>query len=794
MGDAIAELRFPAGGVVKRLAYQHQAPFTTAEALNVRPKECMEGRERGGSRPGLCNAFMTQLGSGNPVRMITTVNYVQEDGLTFWSDSFNAATLGGEWSAASWINASLPSVYTGKYSSVEYNTTRGAVRTALSDMDTTQGYKVGIYIVPYMGAHHGTYKLFARMNNTTPVGTTDGVIATLTMTGTDGSYSGTLVGYNGGTATSYSFSGTLSSVKAGWFTLLCSGTTYVAAWCGTQLSSQTLTLGANAGYRMGFGLDCTVAEGICLADTFRIDYRTNINKQVMRRPVIASANGSVYYESYAGTFETVAGSVNLTNDRHISAAERGQRLYIADTCEPRASGTSGSISAGVLDEAGITWSGGSISIDVNNDVVELISGTFSTGAVGVFNITSVDPTNGITLATTSGVNPATYSATNVSWRVLRGPKIFNPVTNGLSLFSADSGKGFVPAGCPLVCRYRDRLVWAGDPNNPHIWYMSRQGTPGDYNYGADVDDGQRAVGGASAPAGTVGEPIKALIPYQDDYLIFGLENSLWVMRGDPALGGSLDCISQNVGVVGAKSWCHGPNGEVIFLSRDGVYSVVGNAVQSISRERLPRDLINLDSNTYTILLAYDAVNRGVNILITTNSTNVRTQWWFDWDSKGFWPEQLPATMEATSIYEHYAPSGDDSGVLLGCKDGYIRKFSYAVSNDDGTAFNSHVYYGPIKLGSSEYNDGLLVELIGTTAKKMCGDVNWAVHTGVDPETAVESTAFASGTWATAGTNYKERPRARGHCAYVKLSNGQTNTSWAIEKVTGVIKRAGAQRL
>lgn len=46
-------LRFPVGGVVRRTAFEAQAPYTTPDALNVWPTQWDTGRERGGSRPGL---------------------------------------------------------------------------------------------------------------------------------------------------------------------------------------------------------------------------------------------------------------------------------------------------------------------------------------------------------------------------------------------------------------------------------------------------------------------------------------------------------------------------------------------------------------------------------------------------------------------------------------------------------------------------------------------------------------------------------------------------------------------
>ena len=98
--------------------------------------------------------------------------------------------------------------------------------------------------------------------------------------------------------------------------------------------------------------------------------------------------------------------------------------------------------------------------------------------------------------------------------------------------------GDIPRNCPLIARYRDRLVLAAGINGEHLFYMSRIGDPYDFDYG----EGQpgSAIAGAPTKAGTLGEPIRALAPWRDDYLLFGCTNSLWVMRGDLGFGGQLE--------------------------------------------------------------------------------------------------------------------------------------------------------------------------------------------------------------------------------------------------------------
>ena len=66
---ALVDLRFPVGGLNRRYAYRQQPPYTTPDCLNMRPFDVIEGRERGGSRPGLNLTYWDWLGGG------TTINY-----------------------------------------------------------------------------------------------------------------------------------------------------------------------------------------------------------------------------------------------------------------------------------------------------------------------------------------------------------------------------------------------------------------------------------------------------------------------------------------------------------------------------------------------------------------------------------------------------------------------------------------------------------------------------------------------------------------------------------------------
>ena len=77
---------FPAGGLEKKLSFRQDKPYTTFDCLNVRPQEVIEGRERGGSRPGLYAPGGGALGS--EIRMLVPMGLAVEQDLSIINESF----------------------------------------------------------------------------------------------------------------------------------------------------------------------------------------------------------------------------------------------------------------------------------------------------------------------------------------------------------------------------------------------------------------------------------------------------------------------------------------------------------------------------------------------------------------------------------------------------------------------------------------------------------------------------------------------------------------------------------
>lgn len=370
--------------------------------------------------------------------------------------------------------------------------------------------------------------------------------------------------------------------------------------------------------------------------------------------------------------------------------------------------------------------------------------------------------------------------------------------------------GSMPDQAYLGCLYRGRVVLSGNPDYPFQWYMSRQAHIFDFLYA--VNDAQAPVAGGSSDAGEVGDIVRCLIPYRDDYLLFGCANSIWVLRGDPALGGSLDEVDLTVGIYGARSWCFDGDGNLFFWGSRGIYKMDKNFgnVENISKLSLPALVSDEapDPSTHRITMIYDRQRNGIVVAITKLSDGTNSNYFLSLlqPSYGLFPETYP---EECGIYSAvYYDSNDKSlqGAVLGCKDGYMRTFVDTAKNDDiggsDEAIDSYVLYPIINIGEEEDFEGkltsLTIELGGGAAGGAHGDpdgVSYDIHVADDPETLIEdvkdgATPFATGTLSGTGRKERIRTRSRGAWIGIKMYNSTASETFAINKITGKVVPAG----
>ena len=177
---------------------------------------------------------------------------------------------------------------------------------------------------------------------------------------------------------------------------------------------------------------------------------------------------------------------------------------------------------------------------------------------------------------------------------------------------------------------------------------------------------------------------------------------------------------------------------------------------------------------------------------------------------GFFPESYPVECGAYSLYYYAANDNEFADQLIGCKDGYIRKYSDSSKNDSTGAsstdpISSYVVLPLIHLAEDNDDEGKLTsltfELGGGASGGDFGDtdaVTYEIFTGNDPETVLEdikdgATPFATGTLTGTGRKTRIRTRVRGAYIGIKLSNVTAAQTWVLNRVYGNIVEAGKIR-
>ncbi len=378
--------------------------------------------------------------------------------------------------------------------------------------------------------------------------------------------------------------------------------------------------------------------------------------------------------------------------------------------------------------------------------------------------------------------------------------VYDPSGDSLVTLHSVKTAGNDPIKCRIACAYRNRLVLAWDEVSPQLVYLSKQNDPTNWDYTATGSGA--AVTLETSLAGDIAHPVRALAPWKDSRLIVGCVSSLWVLEGDPLFGGRINRLSDKVGIVDKMAWTFGPAGELYFLSWDGLYVLVGNEVEAISRDVLPQELYALDPSTYYITMAYDTWHRGLHICAAPVSAgSVPTVWyWVTFNGKrpAFWNQSFGTTSHEPVVMWTMRPntpsSATDSLVIYGCRDRYTRIHDRTNGQDDGVDIATAVEIGPFPIGKPGYN-GKLSELKLTLAANS-GKVGCGVMVGNNAEAAVNASVFASRTFSSPGVNATMRPRARGNSAVIDLTgyDSSPSTRWAMEELLVKIEPAGKVRV
>jgi len=370
--------------------------------------------------------------------------------------------------------------------------------------------------------------------------------------------------------------------------------------------------------------------------------------------------------------------------------------------------------------------------------------------------------------------------------------IYNLEDDTLSPWAATQGT--LLAGARLVCLYRGRLVTAGFVSDPHNWTMSASGDPFDYDYSPAITTATQAVAGNNSNAGLVGDIITTLIAHSDDTLIFGGDSSIYRMTGDPAAGGTIDLVTDQIGMVFGSSWAKDPEGTLYFQAPDGIYrmSLTTGKPESLTLGRLDKRFESIDFNTTRALLRWDTIRKGLMVqLCTSDRTTQNVSLFWEQRTDAWWTDSYPATMGPECMYMFDGNDADDQAFLLGCRDGYIRKVDDAADDDDGTDITSYVRYQPY-MAANHGSEVVLNEVLPILGHNST-DVYMEVYTGQSAEGCVtSSTPVIRRLLGHAGRNRSMRQKVRGYCVQLGISH-TGSARWAVEGMTVAFEASGKPR-
>lgn len=521
------------------------------------------------------------------------------------------------------------------------------------------------------------------------------------------------------------------------------------------------------------------------------------------RALVAIGNHEVWYESSAGALEELtAANADINTVNPLTAVEAFQKIFIANKTNLKVADfintkiATADVGTNPPD-FGTVLTGNTSGAEM---IVDYITALSSTCTIYGKRTTVATFSSGETVTGTDDDDNAISFATSA---VETSP----PHWYDWTVFGGDTSFGALPTSAYLVALYRGRLVLAGHPDYPHMWYMSKVANPWNWIY--DEDDRLTAISGNNVKAGEIGDIIRVLISLGDDYFIFGCANSIHLLDGDPADNGSIDKLSDTTGIYSWTAWCIDAEGNLYFFGRNGVYKMTGGRAKpvNISKAALPKLVSDwaLDPSLHRVVLAYDADRQGILITKTTLADGTCTGYFYSLETEGFYPVTFQTQNGIFCVYDYNSDTPSDRALLLGCNDGYIRSFLGTAKNDDvgatDTAINA--YFGIVTPLTEDFDkEGVLtsltVELAGGASGGDFSDsdgCSYEYHSADDAETALEdlkdgATAHTTGSLSGTGRKTRIRSRIRGAWLALKFYNSTASETFGINKLFGIIKQVG----
>jgi len=365
----------------------------------------------------------------------------------------------------------------------------------------------------------------------------------------------------------------------------------------------------------------------------------------------------------------------------------------------------------------------------------------------------------------------------------RSYSVYDPKLNTVSEWIATSG-GSIPARCQIATFWRGRMVLARGPDDPFNWHMSELGNPDGWDqFPPNSPIATQAISGNNAQIGSVPDIVTALIPYDQERLVFGGDHTVNIMFGDPMDGGVISLVSDSTGIAFGSCWCKDESGALYFFgSRGGVYTMAPGATPipvKISTMSIDRRLRDVDLSTHTLSMVWDVDEQELRIFQVPYAQSATDVPHFAWEKKtNAWHvdrfSDLSVQPSCSSVLDGDGP--DDRVIAVGCVDGFVRFIDRDSSTDDGYTIDSYTTIGPFMSGDG----GIRIRDPKITTARDQGVVWVELFAGDTPDVIGDPLASAL---LRPGQNGRARIGVRGSYAWLRLRSAARGGRWAFESGT-----------
>lgn len=321
-----------------------------------------------------------------------------------------------------------------------------------------------------------------------------------------------------------------------------------------------------------------------------------------------------------------------------------------------------------------------------------------------------------------------------------------------------------------------------------------------------IVSGGAAFDFATTHTGKIGQPVKAMLRLGKTTFLVGCSRSLWLMRGDPALGAvEIDPIIESVGVTGKDAMIRVSDSIALVHTTQGLFAITADGTATPLSRMVLTQIITVDTvgTEYAVSMARDVKGSGTMIFLSPMAGGQGTHIYYDertgkflppqymgrptGGGSGYFPEQYPERVGPLAAMEF------DGRVLMMGRDGYVYTFSDDAETDDGDPIDS--FMAMLVLHEGDLVEGVRLSTIDTMLADWSGAVDLAVYSGQTSEEAY------GGVKRSLRRKVVSSPTRRRHTIdvaapflVIELSGaGGVGSAWGIEAIQAATTRVSIAR-